>query len=398
MKLSSTLVNTWAAKRRCSSRYANPRGSALKLPTALSPGHSRKARSRGWTPGCRGSKQQANRSATLHLRPDGGHPCQQHHEQARPQLRPPVQIPLARPTTPAALLLIIALERNHLGAALSLVRPGSEIAGRLSTCGGMARPVRLAAGSFLGYPYLATSERAPHTYPGLKWVSKPDLLSAISDSILGTLPDELVETLLADGFLIEYPAGTAIYHERDEPRCILVVSGLVRAFLRSTRGRQVTFRYATSGDMLGTAVVVGGPMNTNSQAVTKTRAIVINTTRLRTLAGQDVRVAWALARDLDNFVNAVLDELAVNSFGSIRERAARHLLSLAVPAPDGSLVAVVGQQELADAVGSVREVVGRALRELRDEGVITATGTTISILNVSRLLRDADIQRGRTHD
>jgi CRP/FNR family cyclic AMP-dependent transcriptional regulator len=203
----------------------------------------------------------------------------------------------------------------------------------------------------------------------------------------------LVEILLSDGFVIEYPAGTAIYQERDEPRCLLVVSGLIRAFLRSTRGRQVTFRYATSGDMLGTAVVVGGPMTTNTQAVTKTRAIVINTTRLHNLATQDVRVAWALARDLDNFVSAVLDELAINSFGSIRERAARHLLGLASPAVDGSLVAVVGQQDLADAVGSVREVVGRALRELRDEGLITTSGTTVTILDVGRLLRAADIRR-----
>jgi CRP/FNR family transcriptional regulator, cyclic AMP receptor protein len=52
----------------------------------------------------------------------------------------------------------------------------------------------------------------------------------------------------------------------------------------------------------------------------------------------------------------------------VRQRVARHR---AIPGqPGAELVAVLSQQQLADAVGTVREVVVRTLRELRQSGVI----------------------------
>jgi len=49
----------------------------------------------------------------------------------------------------------------------------------------------------------------------------------------------------------------------------------------------------------------------------------------------------------------------------------------------------VTQQALADATGSVREVVVRALRELRLLGVIETNGSLITILRVNRLIDEA---------
>ena len=50
----------------------------------------------------------------------------------------------------------------------------------------------------------------------------------------------------------------------------------------------------------------------------------------------------------------------------VRQRVARHLLDLATSRPDASrtLTASVNQQDLANSVGSVREVVARVLAEL----------------------------------
>jgi CRP/FNR family cyclic AMP-dependent transcriptional regulator len=66
--------------------------------------------------------------------------------------------------------------------------------------------------------------------------------------------------------------------------------------------------------------------------------------------------------------------LAGNVFGSVRQRLIRHLLDLAGETASAggnpSLVARVSQQQLADAIGSVREVVARVLRELRSEGLV----------------------------
>jgi CRP/FNR family transcriptional regulator len=53
--------------------------------------------------------------------------------------------------------------------------------------------------------------------------------------------------------------------------------------------------------------------------------------------------------------------------------------------PRGPLVARVSQQELADAVGSVREVVARALRELRLAGLVATGPDSVLIVDPAGL-------------
>ncbi|SDE58361.1 Crp/Fnr family transcriptional regulator [Pseudonocardia oroxyli] len=58
-----------------------------------------------------------------------------------------------------------------------------------------------------------------------------------------------------------------------------------------------------------------------------------------------------------------------NLFGSVQQRVSRHLLEMATPTVEGLLVQTE-QAELANAIGSVREVVARALKKLSDTGAI----------------------------
>jgi len=80
------------------------------------------------------------------------------------------------------------------------------------------------------------------------------------------------------------------------------------------------------------------------------------------------------------------------AFATVPQRVARHLLEIAAreqEAEGGTLVARVSQQELADLAGSVREVVARALRELRDEGIVRVSRSGISVLDASALAAHA---------
>jgi CRP/FNR family transcriptional regulator len=80
------------------------------------------------------------------------------------------------------------------------------------------------------------------------------------------------------------------------------------------------------------------------------------------------------------------DALAGTVFGSVRQRVARHLLDLAATQQrDQALVARVSQQELADAVGSVREVVTRVLRGMREDGLVRTGPDGIHLLDAAGL-------------
>lgn len=209
---------------------------------------------------------------------------------------------------------------------------------------------------------------------------------ALQESFLFRLTEKAVEQVLQDGVPLEIPAGSVLYPEHGEARVGLVLSGLLRVFMTSAEGRQVTVRYARQGDVLGIAVVVGGPARTPVQALTDAKVLMLNVRTLRDLGRRDADVAWAFAEELSRRLYDVLDELAGNVFGSVRQRVARHLLDLAARPESGrSLVVSATQRDIAGAVGSVREVVARVLKELKAEHLIDSTRTGIHIIDAAGL-------------
>jgi CRP/FNR family transcriptional regulator, cyclic AMP receptor protein len=214
-----------------------------------------------------------------------------------------------------------------------------------------------------------------------------DVDDALARSFLAELPADLIGRLRAEGDRADYPAGTTVYRAGDDPRAALVVRGLIRVFLSSPEGRQVTVRYARPGDVLGIAVLVGGPADTSVQTVEPSSVFRISARTLTAAARRDPRVSWAIAEELNRRLYDVLEQTAVNAFGSVRQRIAVHLLDLASDEQRlrGRLEAHVSQQELADAAGSVREVVARALRDLRMAGIVATTAESVVILDPARL-------------
>jgi CRP/FNR family cyclic AMP-dependent transcriptional regulator len=214
---------------------------------------------------------------------------------------------------------------------------------------------------------------------------------ALARSFLAGLPAEVVGRLRAEGERADYPAGTTVYLAGSDPRAALVVHGLVRVYLASVEGRQITVRYARPGDVLGIAVLVGGPASTGVQAVEPSGLFRISSRTLTAAARRDPRVSWAIAEELDRRLRNTLEQTAVNAFGSVHQRVAAHLLDLASAQqhPAGRLMAHVSQQELADAVGSVREVVARALRDFRVAGMVATTADSVVILDPARLYAES---------
>ncbi len=205
-------------------------------------------------------------------------------------------------------------------------------------------------------------------------------------SFLQALDETTRARLLADAIRVDVPGGSVLYRDRDASRMGVVVAGLVRVYLTSGEGRQVTVRYAREGEVIGTAVAVIGPTAVSVQAITDTSLLIVSVDKLRALGQTDARFAWAVAEEVARRLNDVLEVFAGTAFGSVRQRLARHLLDLAAGQPRANLLlAPVSQQEMADAVGSVREVVTRVLRDMRDEGLVDTTRQGIVLLDPAGL-------------
>lgn len=158
---------------------------------------------------------------------------------------------------------------------------------------------------------------------------------AVRASFLSVVDAQERSDLTAGAMRFDIPAGTVIYRDADRARLAIVLDGLLRVFLTSSEGRQVTVRYARAGDVLGAAVAVGGPVDVSVQSVTDSTVAMIDPGRLESLGRRDPQVAWAVAEELSRRLYEVLNELAGTAFLPLRDRIIRHLLDLAAEAQSG---------------------------------------------------------------
>lgn len=102
-------------------------------------------------------------------------------------------------------------------------------------------------------------------------------------------------------------------------------------------------------------------------------------------------MAWAVAEEVGARLQQVSASLGDQVFGSVRQRVAHTLLLRAAQQQqEGDSPTVrLTQQDLADAIGSVREVVSRPLREWAASGVVAIGQGMVTLLEPAVLARAA---------
>ncbi|UTT70568.1 Crp/Fnr family transcriptional regulator [Arthrobacter sp. DNA4] len=228
-----------------------------------------------------------------------------------------------------------------------------------------------------------------------------DVLEAIGLSHLHQVGPESLSKLLAGSHRKDVPARTVTHREGDTNQHLeLILSGVVRVFVRDPDGRTMTIRYCRSGSLLGAASLFAPEFSlpASLQTLTATKLLSLSPENVRQIVNEDPKVAVALLEELSERVLTFIYQIPGSAFASVRQRVARHLLDLASelapehvragPEPKSELVVTASQSELAEAVGTAREVVVRILRELRHEGIVHTGRTGIVILDPARLVQE----------
>jgi CRP/FNR family transcriptional regulator len=232
----------------------------------------------------------------------------------------------------------------------------------------------------------------------------PAVEHAWRSSFLGSLPPVIVRSLLGQARESSVAAGEIFYRGAYHPEMAmlaLVADGLLRIYLQTDTGRQVTMQYHQPGAVVGSpALLLGGARNDGEQsrrpwlllggdrvygeALRDTLLLRLSPPQFLELARTEVSVAWAVASYLGQRSMASQQMLSDDLFLSVRARVARHLIEMAA-SRDGTLVVNANHQAIADAIGSVREVVSRALSHMREEGLITRRGGETVLLDVEQM-------------
>ncbi|HKE83927.1 MAG TPA: Crp/Fnr family transcriptional regulator [Vicinamibacterales bacterium] len=220
--------------------------------------------------------------------------------------------------------------------------------------------------------------------------SEEDVVALLRNGPLAALPRETVERLATDGTEREVAEGVTVYTEAETERFAVVLNGLIRVYMNTSDGREVTVRYVRTGELLGAPALIAGPAPVFVQAVTNSSLYFMDVARVKALAQRDAAVAWVFAQESVHRLYDILEELAGNTFATVRQRVVRHLLDLASSRAtgDGRLTALVNQQDLANSVGSVREVVARVLHELREASLVRTSPGRVEILEPVKMSRE----------
>lgn len=211
---------------------------------------------------------------------------------------------------------------------------------------------------------------------------------------LGLLSKANQRSVLENSKQMEYRAGSVAVAPGDFGRTFLLRRGLVRTYWTVPDGRETTIAFIYPGNLAGAPLLVpsaagmwGLPGSVAAQIVVDSTLTVLDLETVRRVAVREIEVVTAIATCLAARVVYDIRKLAVGSLGNIPERLAMDLLERATRTQlsHGRLEARATQQDLADSIGSSREVVSRTLKVLRGDKIVeTAPGLT-RILDPIRL-------------
>jgi CRP/FNR family transcriptional regulator len=128
------------------------------------------------------------------------------------------------------------------------------------------------------------------------------------------------------------------------------------------------------------------------QAIEDSELLNLDVSRLKSLARTEPPLAWEMLLETARVLQLSHRAYSIRAFGTVRLRVAHALVERAITccgALQGAVIAGT-QHDLANAAGTVREVVATALHDFRREGILEVGRGRIVILDPDRLLREAD--------
>lgn len=197
------------------------------------------------------------------------------------------------------------------------------------------------------------------------------------------LSGPLREAIAASATVRSFAANTVLITEQDTTDALyIILSGRVKAFGASEDGREVVYSTQGPGEYFGEMTLDGGPRSASVMTLEPTRCAVVPGAELRRLLAEQPDFAMHLVFKLISLVRASTDRVKSLALDDVYSRVGKLLKSLARPDADGVLVVSerLTQQDIAERVGSSREMVSRVLKPLTVGGYIAQRGGRIALL------------------
>jgi CRP/FNR family cyclic AMP-dependent transcriptional regulator len=178
------------------------------------------------------------------------------------------------------------------------------------------------------------------------------------------------------------PSKTVLIHAGDVPDVLYyVIKGSVEVLIEDEEGNEMVLAYLNKGQFFGEM----GLFNEQPQRSAWVR------TRFRQIAAESPTLLFELATQLASRLDRTNKKLGDLAFVDVTGRVAHAIMDLcnepdAMTHPEGTQIKV-SRQELSRLVGCSREMAGRVLKVLEEQGLLTARGKTMVVFGVRPRLK-----------
>jgi CRP/FNR family transcriptional regulator, cyclic AMP receptor protein len=197
------------------------------------------------------------------------------------------------------------------------------------------------------------------------------------------LQDPTLREIAERGNVRRYPAHTVIISEGDAADTLYVIlSGRVKVYASNDSGKDVILSVLGAGDLLGEMAIDGGSRSASAVTLEPTTCALVSGAELRTFIVAHPDFAHHLILKLITRVRSLTGQVKSLALEDVYRRVVA--LLEATSEPDGERQRVVTQkmtqQDIAEHVGSSREMVSRIFKQLTIGGYVAIEGKHIRLL------------------
>uniref|UniRef100_UPI003138A580 cAMP-activated global transcriptional regulator CRP n=1 Tax=Marinimicrobium sp. C2-29 TaxID=3139825 RepID=UPI003138A580 len=183
-----------------------------------------------------------------------------------------------------------------------------------------------------------------------------------------------------------YPAKSTIIYAGDRSDSLyFIVRGSVTVLIEDDEGREMIVAYLNDGDFFGEMGLFDQEDSRSAWVRAKSECEVaeISYSKFQEIAGENPEFVFALSSQMARRLRATTRKVGDLAFLDVTGRVARTLLDLckepdAITHPDGMQIKIT-RQEIGRIVGCSREMVGRVLKTLEDQGLVEVRGKTMVV-------------------
>lgn len=183
----------------------------------------------------------------------------------------------------------------------------------------------------------------------------------------------------------KYPRGsTIIYAGEASDSIFYITKGSVTVFIEDESGREIIVAYLNEKDFFGEMAMFGDRTRTAwIKAKTECEVAELGYTKFAELSKRDAGMLYTLASQLADRLGKTTQKVSDLAFLDVTGRVAHQLLDLckepdAMTHPDGMQIKIT-RQEIGRLVGCSREMVGRVLKTLEEQGLVRVKGKTMVV-------------------